>query len=161
MLTWFILRILILVIPCSDVSQDMHPFVASAPPQPPYTLFLNANFPDSDPLRFNSGSEEPHLPLPTGCTVLKISSFTDPHGTVARKQWDELIEHRSHMAPIPTFAPRWFEIPQMPHTHGDRQWNFKRSEPISFIVDGLPGKRASQAIHRSRWPGRPNLSKRG
>ena len=83
-------------------------------PTPLHSLLGNsdAKFPDSDPLRRNSGSglrhlspaptcprplarstlehnrtlrrqrEEPHPPLPTSSTVLRISGFTDPHGAM-------------------------------------------------------------------------------
>jgi len=116
--------------------------------------------------------EEPHPPTPTGSTVLRVSGFTDPHGTMERKQWDGLIERWSYMTsyrsprrPAGGFtwdaSSRWFEVPQWAYAHGDRQWDFKRSEPISFIVSGLPGKHVPQAINRSQRPGRSNVSKRG
>lgn len=48
----------------------------------------------------------------------------------------------------PALAPTWIEIPQRIYKQGNRQWDFKRSEPISFSVNGLPGINMGDALRK-------------
>ena len=51
-------------------------------------------------------------------------------------------------SPIPIFAPQWFEVPQRVYKHDDKQCYFKRSEPMSFNFNGLPGISMGNALRK-------------
>ena len=53
--------------------------------------------------------------------------------------------------PAPTFITfpplNWHKIPQTFYNHGQKQWDFERSESISFSVNGHPGVNMGDALH--------------
>ena len=51
--------------------------------------------------------------------------------------------------PAPAFPPNWIRVPQRGYDYGRKQWNFERSEPISFSVNGRPGINMGDALRKS------------
>ena len=69
-------------------------------------------------------------------------------------QIDSPIDDRAgvcatYPAPTPiTFPPlNWRKIPQTAYDHGRKQYDFKRSESVSFSVNGHPGVNLGDALH--------------
>jgi len=50
--------------------------------------------------------------------------------------------------PTTTFPPNWIKVPQGSYSHGRRQWNFERSEPIYFSMCGWPGINMGDALRK-------------
>jgi hypothetical protein len=46
-------------------------------------------------------------------------------------------------------GPNWIKIPQRNYNHGKRQWNFERSEPVSFSVNGRLGVNMGDALRKA------------
>ena len=52
-------------------------------------------------------------------------------------------------SPLVTNLPsNWIKVPQKSYDHGRKQWNFRRSEPISFHVNGRPGINMGDALRK-------------
>lgn len=63
-----------------------------------------------------------------------------------------LVRSASASPPPSTPPPNWQRIPQNAYDHGKKQWNFTRSEDISFGVNGRPGVNMRDAL-RKRFTG--------
>lgn len=49
---------------------------------------------------------------------------------------------------VSTFPPlNWRKIPQKSYDHGQKQWDFRASTPISFTVNGFPGVNMRDALN--------------
>jgi len=57
-------------------------------------------------------------------------------------------KHQSPPHPPPAPTPKWVEVPQRVYEHGRRQRDFKRSEPILFSVNDLPGINMGDALRK-------------
>jgi len=48
-----------------------------------------------------------------------------------------------------TFPPDWVMIPQREYSRGQKQWSFKRHEPVSFSELGFPGVNMGTALRKT------------
>jgi len=104
--------------------------------------------------------EESRPPLPTHFTVLRVSGFTDPHGTMERKQWDGLIERWSHVAfyrglhcPVGAFTRD--ASSEMSFSFLEHRYQTRLHLNPNLCASMVRGAAESQ------WPGRSNVSKHG
>ena len=42
----------------------------------------------------------------------------------------------------------WHQIPQRTYSHGQKQWDFRSSQPITFCTNGLPGSNMGDALRK-------------
>lgn len=61
---------------------------------------------------------------------------------------DFLILQTLQPLPTPVLVPSPFKVPQEVYGNRRRQWNFERSDPISFSVNGRPGINMRDALRR-------------